>query len=68
MLHSSVAKQSSAITVLIGMDLPGADYAVLLVEGTNAQGFSNVVVQPNTVAPITGGFGVLGFGEGGFGE
>jgi len=67
MLHSNVAKQSSAITAIIGMDLPGSDYALLMVEGTNAQGFANVVIQPNTVAPITDGYGVLGYGEGGYG-
>ena len=65
--HSNVAKQTSAITALIGMDLPGSDFALLLIEGTNAQGFSGVAVQANTVTTITDGYGVLGFGAGGYG-
>lgn len=64
MRHTSLPKYGSAVTTIIGLDLPGVDLALLVAEGANAQGNLNVVEQ---TVPAAGGFGVDGFGTGGFG-
>lgn len=67
MRHSSLAKQTNAVTALIGMDLPGSDFSLLLVEGTNAQGFSNVAIQTDSVVTASSGYGVGLYGSAGYG-
>lgn len=66
MLHSSLGKADNAVTSLLGFELPGGDYALAWVEGTNVHGDLNVDVQDNTAAPS--GFGEDSFGEEGFGS
>lgn len=68
MLHSELAKFDGAVVALLGFELPGGDYALLTVEGTNVHGDTNVDVQDYDTDDDTGGFGETSFGEGGFGE
>jgi len=65
MRHTSLAKVDSAVVTLIGFQVPGGDFSLLSVEGTNAHGDLNVTQQTD---PTDEGFGAGGFGEGGFGE
>ena len=60
MLHTDLAKYDSAVTSLLGFEMAGEDFAILVVEGTNVHGELNVTDQD---------YGVLeGFGETNFGE
>lgn len=63
--HTDVPQVSSAIKTIIGFELPGGDFGVLLVEGSNAHGFTNVAEQGDDVSE---GFGRQPFGCGGFGS
>lgn len=65
MRHTSVPRLDSAITSIIGFELPGGDFGLVVVEGVNGHAFVNVTEQPDTTG--AGGFGVGGFGVGGFG-
>lgn len=66
MLHSDLAAFASPVTAIIGLDLPGVDYAWVLVEGQNIQGNANPAVQTRS-SDDPAGFGQGGFGAGGFG-
>lgn len=66
MRHSSLPKFDGPILGILGFDLKGPDYAVLLVEGTNVQGNLNVTQQDDSGGGAGAGFGGDGFGEGGF--
>lgn len=67
MLHSDISAFGSAVTAIIGLDLPGSDFAWVVVEGTNINGNANVGIQTRDTSD-PGGFGEGGFGEGGFGS
>lgn len=64
--HTTIPKQSAAITSIIGFELPGSGFGVVVVAGTSAFGFTGVAQQGDTVVSGTG-FGEGGFGDGGFG-
>lgn len=68
MLRSSLAQADDAVVAILGFELPGGDYALLWVEGTNVHGDLNVTDQDLEVSDAEGGFGETEFGEGGFGE
>jgi hypothetical protein len=61
MLHTDMAKFTGAVTSILGFEMAGEDFAVLIVEGSNVQGVLNVVDQDYT---IPSGFGETNFGEG----
>ena len=65
MLHSDLTAFASPVTAIIGIDLPGVDFGLLLVQGQNIEGNLNVAAQ--TRSSSSSGFGVSGFGVGGFG-
>ncbi len=66
MRRTSIAKQTSAVTSIIGFELAGTGFGVVLAEGTNLHGFTGVTQLVDST-PNSGGFGVGGFGVGGFG-
>lgn len=66
MLHSDLAAYSDPVTAIIGIDLPGVDFALVTVEGQNIHGNTNVAAQTRTSSDPAG-FGEGGIGEGGFG-
>ncbi len=60
MLHSSLAKFDSPVTSLIGFEMAGEDFAIVVVEGSNVHGNLNVTEQDYA---IPSGWGETGFGE-----
>jgi hypothetical protein len=69
MLHTSLAQHDEAVTTLLGFELPGGTFALMVGEGANAHGFTDVTEQDWTAAAASGGgFGEAEFGEGEFGE
>lgn len=60
MLHTTMSKFSSPVTSLIGFEMPGEDFAIVVVEGTNVHGNLNVTEQDYT---IPDGWGETSFGE-----
>lgn len=66
MVHSDLPAFSNPVTAIIGIDLPGVDYALLTVDGQNIQGNQNTAAQTRT-SDDPAGFGEAGFGVGGFG-
>lgn len=71
LLHTNLGKTDDAVVSLLGFELPGGDYALISVEGTNVHGDVNTVEQDYTVGSGGGGSGGFGddpFGDEGFGE
>lgn len=60
MRHTDIASKGSAITTILGFEITGSDFAVLLTESTNAWGFTNVSQQDWTAG---GGYGESEYGE-----
>lgn len=54
--HTDIAKVSSPITFVLGFEMPGVDFALMFVEGTNVRGETNVAQQTYTTADL-GGYG-----------
>lgn len=64
MLHADVGEVfTSPVTTILGFELPGGDSALLIGEGTNAHGLTNVAEQTYVDAVGGGGFGETEFGE-----
>lgn len=63
MLHTNLTQHTSAVTTILGFELPGEDFALALVEGTNLHGFNNVGEQDYGIGVTGEGFGESPFGE-----
>lgn len=60
MLHTDLSKKDAAVTSLLGFEMAGEDFALLLVEGSNVHGDLNIEDQDYDVLE---GFGETPFGE-----
>lgn len=60
MLHTDLSQFASPVTSILGFEMAGEDFAVMIVEGTNVHGDLNVTDQDYTVLE---GFGETNFGE-----
>jgi hypothetical protein len=60
MIHTGLAKFDDPVTSLIGFEMAGDDFAIVVVEGTNVHGFLNTAEQDYTIPT---GWGETGFGE-----
>lgn len=60
MLRTDLDTYSSPVTSLIGFEMAGEDFAIIVVEGTNVHGNLNTAEQDFT---IPDGWGETGFGE-----
>jgi len=45
MRHTDIAKASGGVATLIGFQMPGNEFALLVVDGANANGFVGVAEQ-----------------------
>ena len=53
MLHTNLAKYAGSISQMMGFDLPGTEFAVMIVEGTNIQGATSVGEREAATAAVT---------------
>ncbi len=67
MRRTDVPAHSQAITSLLGFEMPGTDFALVLVTGTEIHGYTNVA-QQGDASSSSGSFGDGSFGELGFGD
>lgn len=63
MLHTDLAQYASPVTSLIGFEMAGEDFALMVVEGENVHGELNVTNQDYTVPDPVEGWGETEFGE-----
>jgi hypothetical protein len=56
MVHTDIAKVAAPVTFILGFEMPGTDFALMFVEGTNVRGETNTAQQTYT-SPGAGGYG-----------
>lgn len=61
--HTTAPKQAAAVRTLIGFELPGTEFGLVLVAGATAVGVSNVTTRTVYVD----GYGVDDYGDLGYG-
>lgn len=62
-LHTTAPKQAAAVRTLIGFELPGTEFGLVVVAGATAAGVSNVTTRTVHVSGYgTDAYGNLGYG------